>query len=194
MRRFGPEGNARLTAAVGLILLVLSAVELLTLVLGLQRFLSWHVFVGIALLPPIALKLGATGWRFLRYYTRDAEYVRRGPPMILMRLLAPFLVLFTVLLFGSGIAMGFTHGTALVLARRVHGPAAFLWTVTLGVHVLAYLQRAFQHVSPRVKSVSATVAALGAGVLIAVAALPAMHDWTRLHHGFDDHSGTISQH
>ena len=181
MRRFGPDGNARLTAAVGLTLLVLSAIEYLTLLLGLQRFLSWHVFVGLVLIPPIALKLAATGWRFLRYYTRDEEYVRRGPPMTLMRLLAPLLVAATVLLFGSGVAMAFTHGAALALARRVHGPAAFIWTLTLGAHVLAYLPRAVSHVRRRASSAVYPAAALVAGALVAVAALPAMHDWTRLH-------------
>ena len=181
VKRFNPDGNARLTAAAGLILLVLSAAELLTLVLGLQRFLSWHVFIGLVLLPPIALKIGVTGWRFMRYYTRNVEYVRRGPPMILMRLLAPFLVAFTVLLFGSGVAMGFVHGTPLALARRIHGPAAFLWTVTLGVHVLVYLPRAFRHLERRVSPVALTLASVAAGILVGVASLPAMHDWTRLH-------------
>ena len=189
LRRFDPEGNARLTAVVGLVLLVLTAVELLTLLLGLQRFLSLHVFVGLVLLPPIALKMAATGWRFLRYYTRDEEYVRRGPPQPIMRLLAPFLVLFTVLLFASGVAMGFVHGTPLLVARRIHGPAAFLWTMTLGVHVLVYLPRAVRHVRARVSSATLTTAAVAAGVLIAVAALPAMHNWTHLHQGDDNRAG-----
>lgn len=183
-----------MTASVGLVLLVLGALELLTLVLGLQRFLSWHVIVGIVLIPPIALKLAATGWRFIRYYTRDAEYVRRGPPMVLMRLLAPILVAATVLLFGSGVAMGFTHGAALELARRVHGPAAFVWTVTVGIHVLAYFARAFEHVGRRVSSALYPAAALVAGVLVALAALPVMHDWTRLHRDHHDRSGLGSSH
>ena len=195
MHRFGPDGNARLTAGVGLTLLVLSGLELLTLLLGLQRFLSWHVFIGIVLIPPIALKLVATGWRFLRYYTRDAEYVRRGPPMILMRLLAPILVAATVLLFGSGIAMGFTHGGTLALARSVHGPASVVWSIALGIHVLAYLLRAVEHVGRRVRSAVYPAAALVVGAVVAVASLPAMHDWTRLHHdhhkGRDDGAGTL---
>ncbi len=189
MGKFGPDANARVTASIGLILLALGALELLTLLLGLQRFLSWHVFIGIVLIPPIGLKLAATGWRFLRYYTRDAEYVRRGPPMILMRLLAPILVAATLLLFGRGLAMGFTHGTALALARRVHGPAAFIWTVSIGIHVLAYLRRAFEHVARRVSSALYPAAALAAGTLVALAALPAMHDWTRLHDDHRDRSG-----
>lgn len=141
-RRFNPDGNERLTAAVGLVLLVLTGVELLTLLLGLQHFLSWHVFVGLALLPPIALKLASTGWRFARYYTRNPDYRLKGAPQIAMRLLAPLLVAFTILLFGSGVAMGLVHGRALAIARRLHGPSAFLWTVLLGLHVLVYLGRA----------------------------------------------------
>ena len=168
--------NARVTAMTGLVLLVLSAAELLTLLLGLQRFLSWHVFIGLVLLPPIALKMGVTGWRFARYYLR-AEGI---PPHIVMRLLAPFLVAFTVLLFGSGIAMGFLHGTPLALARRIHGPAAFLWTVTLGLHALVYLPRALRHVRRRISPVVLALASVAAGVAVAVAALPAMHDWLQL--------------
>jgi hypothetical protein len=194
MPRFNPDANARLTAAAGLVLIVLCGAELLTLPLGLQRFLSWHVFIGLLLLPPIALKLAATGWRFMRYYLRDPDYVFRGPPMIVMRLLAPFLVAFTVLLFGSGVAMGFTHGTLLAVARRVHGPAAFLWTVTLGLHVLVYLPRAFRHLGRRVSPVGVTLASVAAGLLVAVAALPAMHDWTRLHHGGHHDRAGLTKH
>ncbi len=186
-RRFNPRGNERLTAVAGLILLVLTIVELGTLLLGLQRFLSWHVFVGFVLLPPIALKLASTGWRFMRYYTRNEDYRRRGAPQILMRLLAPLLVAFTLLLFGSGVVMGLVHGPALTLARRVHGPAAFFWTLLVGVHVLAYLRRALgsarEDVLPRTRRAAAGSAgrslvlgaAIAVGVVLGVATLPAQH-------------------
>ena len=44
----GTEGNSRLTGATAAVLLVLLAVEGLTL-LSLQTFLSWHIFVGMLL-------------------------------------------------------------------------------------------------------------------------------------------------
>lgn len=191
-RRFNPDGNERLTAAVGLILLVGTAIELGTLVLGLQTFLSWHVFVGFVLLPPIALKLASTGWRFMRYYTRNADYRLKGAPQLLMRLLAPLLVAFTVLVFGSGIAMGFVHGNALQLVRRIHGPAAFFFTVTIGAHVLMYIRRALrstaEDLSPRTRTeaTGATVrtfllaAAIAGGLVVAVALLPDLHVWLHL--------------
>src|SRR6201999_1315867 len=99
-------------------------IEIAPLLLGLHSFLSAHVFVGLVLLPPVAVKLATTGWRFARYYTLNPAYREKGAPQILMRLLAPILVLATVALFGSGIAMGVTHGEALRIARQVHGPSS----------------------------------------------------------------------
>jgi hypothetical protein len=94
-----------------------------------------------------------------------------------MRVLAPLLIASTVLLFGSGVAMGFVHGHALTLVRRIHGPAAVGWTGLVGVHVLVYLRRAVRFVRGRRLAVLATVVA---GFVFAVAALPLEHDWLHL--------------
>jgi hypothetical protein len=69
MLRGGTEGNARLTGLTGVVLLILLSVEGVTLV-DLRRLLSVHVFVGLLLILPIALKLASTGYRLVRYYTR----------------------------------------------------------------------------------------------------------------------------
>ena len=139
-----PDGNERLTAAVGVLLLAPVVVEVATILLGVHTFMSWHVFVGLALIPVVVLKLATTGWRFLRYYTGDRAYVAHGPPRTAMRLLAPLFVVATVVLFGSGVAMGFLHGHSLQIARRLHGPASVIWLLLLGVHVLVYLGRALR--------------------------------------------------
>jgi hypothetical protein len=198
-RRFNPDGNERLTAAVGIILVALTVLELGTLVLGLQTFLHWHVFIGLVLLPPIAVKLASTGWRFARYYTRNEAYRVRGAPQLFMRLLAPLLVLFTLLLFGSGVVMGFAHGHTLQLARRVHGPAAFLWTVILGIHVLVYTPRALQAVAGDLRArtrrrvanawLRAYIVAVAilTGLIVGVATLPVQHDWLHLPPRHDHH-------
>jgi hypothetical protein len=192
IRRFNPDGNERLTSSTGLVLIVLSLAEIATLLIGLRSTLSWHVAVGLALVPPIALKLASTGWRFVRYYTRNRDYRARGAPQIVMRLLAPLLVFFTVVLFGSGIAMGFLHGHALHVARRLHGPAAVGWMLVLGLHVLVYLRRAVRStaadVVPAMRSETlgaglrgvAVAGALGAGLVVAVATLPDQHSWLHL--------------
>jgi hypothetical protein len=197
-----PDGNERLTAAVGLVLIVLTAIELGTIVFGLGQFLSLHVFIGFVLIPPILLKLASTGWRFARYYTRSAAYVEKGAPQIVMRLLAPLLVAATLVLFASGVAMGFTHGTALHLARRLHGPSSVAWMVLVGLHVLVYLRRAWLSTREDVVARSAVrgawgravllAAAIGAGIAVAIALVPAQHRWLHLHGDHHERDKTAS--
>jgi hypothetical protein len=190
--RLNPDGNERLTAAVGLVLIVLTLIELATVVFGLGQFMSLHVFVGFVLIPPVLLKLASTGWRFTRYYTRNAAYRLKGAPQLIMRLLAPMLVAATVILFASGVAIGVTHGRALSIARQLHGPASVVWMILVGVHVLAYLRRAFVSVKEDVHPASRAevrganarayilAAAIVAGVVAGAATLPVQHHWLHL--------------
>ena len=67
----GTAGNRNLTAFLGALLLVGILGEFATLVLGLQSTLPAHILLGVALIPIVALKLGSTGWRMIRYYTKD---------------------------------------------------------------------------------------------------------------------------
>jgi hypothetical protein len=185
-RRLNPEGNERLTAVVGVLLLVPILVELATIVLGVHTFMSLHVFVGLALIPPVLLKLASTGWRFARYYTRSRAYVAQGPPQLAMRLLAPLLVAATVILMSSGIAMGILHGQALQIARRLHGPTSVIWLVLVGVHVLVYLKRALAGSSTRgvpgaTWRAYTVAAALMLGLVAGAATVPAQHRWVKLH-------------
>ena len=77
----GVARNERLTATTAVVLVLLLAVEGVT-ILAIRPLLSWHVFVGMLLIPPVALKLASTGYRMLRYYGRSPAYVRRGPPPV----------------------------------------------------------------------------------------------------------------
>lgn len=63
----GPAGNARLTAWLGLALLVLSVAELATL-LDVRGLIIWHIALGAILIPPSLVKTVSTGWRVVRYY------------------------------------------------------------------------------------------------------------------------------
>jgi hypothetical protein len=196
--QLNPEGNERLTATVGLVLVVLTLVELATLVLGLGQLLSVHVFIGLVLIPPILLKLASTGWRFTRYYTRSEAYRLKGAPQIAMRMLAPLLVAATVVLFASGVAIGLLHGHALSIARQLHGPASVVWMIVVGLHVLVYLRRALLRAREDVTaSTRASVrgakarlyllaGAIVAGIVVGVATLPAEHRWLHLP---DNHGG-----
>src|SRR6478672_6065648 len=91
----GTAGNERLTAAAGALLIVLLAVIGVTII-QLGPLLSVHMFVGMVLLGPLALKLASTGYRFARYYTANPRYRRKGPPLLPLRLLAPIVVLSTL--------------------------------------------------------------------------------------------------
>jgi hypothetical protein len=200
-RLLNPDGNERLTASVGLVLIVLTVIELATLLLGLQRFLSLHVFVGLVLLPPVALKLASTGWRFTRYYTRATAYRAKGAPQLVMRLMAPLLVTATIVLFGSGIAMGFLHGHGLRLARQLHGPASVVWMLLVGVHVLVYVRRALvstkEDVDPTsrsaVRGASARnlilAAAVLTGLVVGLGTVTVQHRWLHLPPKHDHHDG-----
>jgi hypothetical protein len=104
----GSAGNEQLTAMVAAVLLLLLAIETATL-LQLRSLLSVHAFVGMLLIPVVALKLASSGWRMLGYYRRGEEYVRRGPPHVLLRVLvAPVLLLSTLVLFATGVRCSFS--------------------------------------------------------------------------------------
>ena len=199
--QLNPDGNERLTAAVGLVLLVLTIVELGTILFGLHQYLSLHVFVGLVLIPPVLLKLVSTGWRFTRYYTGSEPYRLAGAPELAMRLLAPLLVAATVVLFGSGVAMGVLHGHSLVVARRLHGPVSVLWMLLAGIHVLVYLKRALISSKHDVLAASRTsvrgamgrmyllAGAIVAGVVVGAATLPLQHRLLHLPSKHDHRDG-----
>jgi len=134
----GVEANARLTATAAVVLLVLLAAEGVT-VLRIRALLTPHVFIGMLLVPPVLLKMGSTGYRFVRYYAGSPDYRRKGPPPALLRLLGPVVVLLTLTLFASGIALLFApHGLRRELLF-VHKASFVLWFVAMAVHVLGHL-------------------------------------------------------
>lgn len=156
----GPAGNARLTAWTGLVLLVLFLIELVTL-LDLNGLLDWHLVVGVLLVPPALLKTATTGWRIVRYYTKQPAYRQAGPPPMLLRVLGPLVVLSTLALLGTGlalIAMGpdasrstFVTVLAVPLSMVFLHKATFaVWLVVTGVHTLARLVPALRIVGGRI--------------------------------------------
>src|SRR6476646_659966 len=132
-----PEGNSRITALTAGVLLVLLAVEGATLI-SLQTFISWHIAVGMLLVPIVLLKIGSTGYRMARYYTGRREYVRAGPPALPLRLLGPVLVFATLGLFASGIAL-VALGPGAPLVLLLHKASFAGWVAALSVHVLAHI-------------------------------------------------------
>jgi len=134
----GPEGDARLTGATAAVLLVLLAAEGLT-VLQVGSLLTPHVVIGMVLVPFVAVKICSTGWRMAKYYLGDPAYRQRGAPPILLRLLGPVVVLLTVLLFASGIALLLVPHSLRQETMFVHKASFVLWFGVMTVHVLSHL-------------------------------------------------------
>ena len=118
----GVEGNSRLTSATGVVLLVLLAVEGVT-VLRVRQLITLHVFLGVVLIGPVLLKSGSTVYRFARYYRGTAPYRGKGPPPLLLRVLGPVVIVTSLLLLGSGVALLTVAGwpAARVVADRAQG-------------------------------------------------------------------------
>jgi hypothetical protein len=138
----GVAGNARLTAATGLILLVLFAAEIVTDLLGVTNVLTAHVIIGLMLTPPVVVKLGSTGWRIVRYYRGDRVYVERGAPRPFLRILGPILIVLTTVLIGSGLLAFLTHGGLYDLALKTHKVVFYPWLLAVVAHVVPHFVHA----------------------------------------------------
>lgn len=171
MRRpLDPTGrNERLTATIAAVLLVLLAVEGLT-ILSVRQLLSVHIVVGLLLIPPVALKLASTGYRFLRYYMRDAAFVAKGPPHIAMRLLAPLLVVSTATVLGTGVALlvlGPQNHRDVVLG--LHKASFVVWFFVTSVHVLVYAPRLPRLVFSRARPAGVRLGVVAGSLVVGVA-------------------------
>jgi len=188
--RDGVAGNARLTGAVAAALLVLLAAEGATIPF-IGQLLGEHIYIGVLLIPPVLLKLASTGYRFVRYYTGKAPYVRKGPPQTFMRLLAPGVVLTTLALFGTGVALIIAGppSKTLIFAHKL---SFFAWVALMTLHVLGHVLEipalAFPDwakrdsgaasLAGRRSRVAALVLALAAGAVLGVGALALAGPWT----------------
>jgi hypothetical protein len=181
----GVARNERLTGTTAVALLVLLAVEGVT-ILFIRPLLSWHIFVGMLLIPPVALKLATTTYRMARYYRGSLLYVQRGPPPFLLRALAPLVVVATVAVFGTGVGLltlGPSRGHGLLL--DLHRVSFFVWLGATGLHVLAHLRSLpglvlARGLTRRIALVAVTVLA---GAALAAATYSHARPWfNRFHH------------
>jgi hypothetical protein len=186
----GVEGNSRLTSVTGVLLLGLLAIEGLT-ILSIRGLITWHIFIGIALVGPVLLKTASTVYRFVRYYTGRPAYVSKGPPHVILRVLGPLVIVTSLAVLGTGLgllAVRPGHGGLLLLA---HKATFILWIGFTAIHVLGHLREAavasWQEVRPapgdpaaRRRFVRGTAVALSLAIGLGAAAAitPTATAWT----------------
>lgn len=193
----GVEGNFRLTAATGTLLTLLLLVEGFT-ILDVRGFITLHAAVGLILIGPVVLKTISTTYRFTRYYTGRAPYVRKGPPHIVLRLLGPLVVLTTLAVVGTGVVLLTDHGSSGTWVS-LHQASFVAWIIVTGVHFLGHLREAAvgtaREARPALRDPArrgravrllAVTAALVVGVGLAVAFTPSASSWKIQH---DHHGG-----
>lgn len=180
----GTHGNELLTRATAIVLIVLLALEGITL-LRLDQLLREHMFIGVALIGPVLLKLASTGYRFMAYYSGAPAYRSKGPPHPLLRVLAPLLVASTAGIFATGVALLVAgHRSGLLLLA--HKATFIVWAGCFGIHFLAYLPRVLglrdaarpRQLVPGARARTALLAlALTAGLGLALAVLAPIAHW-----------------
>ncbi len=136
----GVAGNARLTDTTGMLLAVLLVVEGFT-ILNVRGYITLHTAVGLALLGPVALKCASTIYRFARYYSGHTAYVRKWPPHVLLRVIGPLVVVSTLAVLVTGIALLADHGRSGTWVG-LHKASFIVWIALMGLHFLGHLQEA----------------------------------------------------
>jgi hypothetical protein len=194
LRAGGEVGNERLTALTGAVLLALLAIEGVT-ILFKRQLLSVHMFLGVLLIAPVALKLGSTGYRFVRYYAGSMPYRLKGAPKTLLRfVIAPVTIVSTIVVLVSGVALMFIGPSSKDTLLPIHQVSFFVWLGFTSLHVLAHLPsiprvlRAEHGPAPRQAPGRgarrlALALALVVGALLAVLVIPQFPPWLNLHHG-----------
>lgn len=174
------EHNQRLTALNGLVLYLL-LVAIVVTVADLSGLLAAHYLVGFVLIPPVVLKFASTGYRFWRYYADGGgPYRLAGPPPAFLRfVVAPVLVVSTVVVLGTGVELwlfGLRFGSVWMPAHTV---SAVVMLLAATVHLLAHLRRSgdvvVDELAGRAREPLSTrtwvVASLVSGAVLALASL-----------------------
>jgi hypothetical protein len=137
----GTVGNTRLTSATGIVLIGLLLVEGVT-ILSIRQMITLHIFVGVLLLGPVLLKTGSTMFRFVRYYRGAPAYRKKGPPHPVLRVLGPFVILSSLALLGTGVALIFAGDHRSDWLLTAHQTSFWIWVALMTVHVVGHLWEA----------------------------------------------------
>ncbi len=184
------SGNARLTGTLGAVIFVLLFVEGVTIP-RIHQLIVVHVVVGMLLVAFATAKVASTTYRFARYYRGQRDYVEKGPPPIILRLLGPVVTVLTVAVLATGIAAVLAKGSSFVVFA--HKASFVLWFGAMTVHVLGHAletpalafadwRRSQRAAAPGASARFGIVAAaVVVGVTLAIVSLSWAHAWQHLH-------------
>jgi hypothetical protein len=171
-------------------------------IIRIGQLLWLHLFLGMLLIGPLALKLASAGYRFVRYYSGDAAYRRKGAPALLPRLLGPGVVRSTLIVFASGVALLLAGPSSRDTLLPIHKVTFFFWLAFIGLHVLLHLPSILpalradygrEHITGDVTGRSGRVLALGgalvAGAVLAVLLIPEFAAWVNASGDLHGHGG-----
>jgi hypothetical protein len=169
-------------------------------IISIHTLLWIHLFVGLVLIGPLALKLASTGYRFARYYSGDARYLEHGPPELALRLIAPLVIASTLVVFISGVFLLFVGPSARATWFPIHKDSFFVWIALMAAHVLGHLpavarglraeygapfERAEYGAPGRSGRAISLASALALGIVLALVLAPEFTPWMHarlLHH------------
>ena len=187
----GAEGNARLTASNGVLLIGLLFVEGLT-ILRIRAsdhaaHLRGHRVARAG--PAEDRQRPSTGSPATT--PGDQAYVRRGPPHPLLRVIGPLVILSTLTVLGTGLGLSATRPGQAGLLLIAHKASFVVWFGLMALHVLGHLRAAavasWRDLRPargdpasrgRAVRAGVIVAALLLGVGAATALMPTATAWT----------------
>jgi hypothetical protein len=131
--------NSRITTMLGGLLFVLLAIEGASIVF-IHAYLPMHIFFGMLLVPPILLKIGTTMYKAAKYYGGSPGYKRNGPPPIILRMLGPVVIVLTVIVMVTGIALLIAPVSMRETLFFLHRASFVLWFGAMALHVLGHLK------------------------------------------------------
>jgi hypothetical protein len=178
-----------------LLIVLLAAIGITIIRIG--SLLWMHLFIGLVLLGPIALKLASTGYRFVRYYTHNARYRSKGAPPTPLRAIAPLVAISTIVVMASGVVLLIAGPQSRSTFFPIHKLSFFGWLAFMSLHVLGHLPdlarglredygsaaRLGHAPAGRAGRTLALASALTLGVVIAILLIPQFGPWlhTPLH-------------
>lgn len=180
------HGNRRLTVLVSALALLPLLAVLGYTVIRIRFHLQLHIFFGLWVIPPLLLKMAGSGWRFLRYYGGDPSYRAAGPPAWGPRLVAPVVVVSTLVLFVSGVGLWLVGpGSDYFGWYAWHKGSFLVWFFATAVHVLYHLEglpagvaEGLREPAPgRLSRAGFLVASLLLGLIMAIALTPLPTGW-----------------